>query len=701
MRLIFGVAILLSATASAKDVRVLFDPLSPSVGPFPTDALTVPDAAQITGRRVNMPLPDCAAEPSTCAEWTAVNQLDGFSIRPRIRVRFSGPVDPRTLKSGIFLVPMNDLARPSEPMRFGDPISINTVMYDPATNTAYAEPDQVLAEHSRCALVVTSAIRDMNGDPVEADPAFAAFRWQPGPYADEAWSALFPLEFTRRFAPDWIVAGSVFTTLSATAWMEKARAAIQTSSTGFRTNAPQAVFPVSELASITLHAQTGLNPPRFRDYATWPPDGLAGVDRIAFGSYRSPQFLADGLIIPNSPTEASVQLPGTSAEIFFHAYLPAGPAPPQGYPVVIVGHGYPDGRFRQPPSIASALASAGFASIAIDAAGHGYGPQSTLILTRKTGESVELAAGGRGIDLDGNGVLDQGEGCIVPAGPQVVVNRDCLRQTALDLMQLVRVIQAGMDLTGSGHPDLDGGRIFYVGHSMGADYGTILTAIEPEIRAAVLNSGGGTVVDLVRWGTNPLALAMLGLRQPPLINLPGPAIDAAWPLRDQPVRVIDVPGAVAIQECMERIEWNMLAGDPLAYAPHFRSSALVNPAPRRVLFQIALGDRSELNPVESNEIRAAGLLKMTSLYRHDLAFASAPTLPLDPHQFTFPVYAASDVQKLIARAAQRQITDFLSGDSLTAPPDVNYIVRLLFGRDLFEVPQAPPNGFNFVGNPTN
>ena len=44
-------------------VRALFDLHDPSIGPFPSDQFTVADASHITGRRVNLPLPDCAARP--------------------------------------------------------------------------------------------------------------------------------------------------------------------------------------------------------------------------------------------------------------------------------------------------------------------------------------------------------------------------------------------------------------------------------------------------------------------------------------------------------------------------------------------------------------------------------------------------------------------------------------------------------------
>src|ERR1700722_9487294 len=48
--------------AASAAVTVQFNPADPTVGPFPTDFLTVPDPNQKTGVRINMPLPDCSVD---------------------------------------------------------------------------------------------------------------------------------------------------------------------------------------------------------------------------------------------------------------------------------------------------------------------------------------------------------------------------------------------------------------------------------------------------------------------------------------------------------------------------------------------------------------------------------------------------------------------------------------------------------------
>jgi hypothetical protein len=104
-------------------------------------------------------------------------------------------------------------------------------------------------------------------------------------------------------------------------------------------------------------------------------------------------------------------------------------------------------------AIAGTMAAKGYATVAINLVGHGYGPEGRLIVTEKNGSITEMSARGRGVDLNGDGLIGGSEGC--STGSPVWV-RDCLRQTALDIMQLVRVIRAGLDLDGDRVADLDG-----------------------------------------------------------------------------------------------------------------------------------------------------------------------------------------------------------------------------------------------------
>ena len=49
---------------------------------------------------------------------------------------------------------------------FGDKVGINQVVWDTASNTLHVESDELLEQHTRYALVVTSRVRDASGNPV-------------------------------------------------------------------------------------------------------------------------------------------------------------------------------------------------------------------------------------------------------------------------------------------------------------------------------------------------------------------------------------------------------------------------------------------------------------------------------------------------------------------------------------------------------
>src|SRR5258708_40223479 len=162
-----------SDLAQQTGVIVNFDPSRPSIGPFPTDFLTTPDSHQKTGLRIHLPMPDCTTQPSACTQVSLLNELDGFHLQPRIRVNFSGAIDPTTLKPGVVFVWMDNLTSEEPGTGPSAQISaINQVIYDPATNTAYAKPNDVFDQHRRYALIVTDAVLDTTGNPVLPDPNF-------------------------------------------------------------------------------------------------------------------------------------------------------------------------------------------------------------------------------------------------------------------------------------------------------------------------------------------------------------------------------------------------------------------------------------------------------------------------------------------------------------------------------------------------
>jgi hypothetical protein len=281
---------------------------------------------------------------------------------------------------------------------------------------------------------------------------------------------------------------------------------------------------------------------------------------------------------------------------------------------------------------------------------------------------VTLPLGGRGIDQDGNGSIDSTEGVSAVGANALIGNRDGLRQTVVDLMQLVKVLRGGVDVDADGADDLSTSRIYYAGQSFGGIYGTQLLGLERDLRAGVMNVPGGPIIEIARLSPSFRPLVGIGLatRTPSLYNaIPNPTFTnfhEAIPLRGL-APVVATPDETAIQLQIDRTEWAQQAGNPAAYAPHLKAP---------VIFQFARGDQTVPNPTTSAILRACGCADRATLYRHDLAFAVSPppnpALPTNPHGFITNVGNSSAAP--FAFAAQQQIATFFTSDgATTVDPD--------------------------------
>jgi hypothetical protein len=424
------------------------------------------------------------------------------------------------------------------------------------------------------------------------------------------------------------------------------------------------------------------------------------VGTAAFGKYIAPDYRVPlgtsggSNFIPPVGTRLGSPVVTFSKDVFFDLYLPAGTAPASGWPVAIFGHGNEDTLHENIVRAAGKMAQHGIATIGINAAGHGGGALGAFTVHLTGGGTVTFPAGGRGVDGNGDGIIGPAEGFTTGPPRRLLSNRDPQRQTVVDLMQLARVIEVGMDVDGDGVPDLDPSRIYYFGISQGAIYGTLFLALDPSVRAGVLNVGGGPQAEFPRLGVRRDRLgAALAARTPSLINVDGIEFDENMPLRNEPPRINTVAGAMAIQEWFDRGEWARQAGDAMAWAPHLRKRPLPG-GPKPLILQFARGDQTVPNPANSAVIRAGELTDRTTFFRNDLAVADDPTLPTDPHAFmirtfnspTFPPAAA----RPIALAAQEQIALFFaSGATLTIDPD-DVLDPPGPAPGWFEVPIVPP-----------
>jgi dienelactone hydrolase len=680
--------------ASAAGVRVLSDARDPERALFPSDQFTVLDFTQNTFLRVHLPKPDCTAQPIACEDIDVLNTLDGFNPQPRLTIPLSGAIDVASVTSDtVFLVSLGSTLGGGS---FGHRIGINQVVWDPASLTLHAESDELLEPHTRYAFIVTSGVRDAHGHPI----AGAGFD-------DDARDAL---DRTRAHHAGRAVAATVFTTLSTTSVMEKIRdqvKAVRVAPVDFRigTSGERAVFAFDPAVSAVQRRQVGTSAfvtiPVPTVLLTGVLPGTGAIRQLAYGRFQSPNYLTPGASITSIGTRTGRPVAHGASTIYFSLFTPATPKPAGGWPVAIVGHGFGDSREGLPLTVAASLARQGIATLAINVVGHGGGPLGTITVTTPT-QTVTFPSGGRGIDQNGDGLIDGTEGVSAVRPRTLNGSTDGLRQTITDLMQLVREVQAGIDVDGDGTPDLDPARIYYTGQSFGGIYGTMFLAIEPDVRVGVPNVPGGPGIEIIRL--SPFfrdslfapGVALHGLINNPSAATPGAQIIENIPLRDQPAVVNTVPGAMALQQFIDRSHWAAQVGDPVTYAPHVRKAPLAGVPPKSVIVQFARGDQIVPNPTQTALVRAGDLADRATFFRTDLFYATQPrplpaaiAPPIYPHTFlnTFsPAGAAA-----VSLAAQAQIATFFATDgAVTIDPDGP--------GPLFETPIALPlpEALNFL-----
>ena len=639
--------------------------------PFPTNLLTTPDSTQISGVRVDLPTLDCATHPSDCSDLAVLNRLDGFNVQPRLSIPFTGPIDPSTVSSDtVRLYDLGCLACA--------PIGIDQAVWEPAANTLHAESAELLEQHETYLLVATKGLHAGDGAPIDRTSFLRDlnFGQTKDEHAKRYRTALRDaLQATGTFTE--AVAASLFTTQSITADLEKIRAHI-----GASTPAPARVtasFARAQITGIVWNRQVSTSGPLSPSFAPVPAlDVFPGsVGRVVFGTYESPDYETPAKVIPPTGTLTGTPSPQGSNGISYTLFLPAGAEPPGGWPVAIFGHGFTDSKQGAPWTVASSLAHSGIATIAINVVGHGGGAGGNLTIQTPADTTV-IPDGGRGLDQDGNGTIDSTEGVNAAAPNTLVSGRDGLRQTVIDLMQLVREIEVGFDVDANGTADLDASRIFYAGQSFGGIYGIDFVALEPHLVAGAANVPGGPIIEIARLSPSfrPLVGISLLTRTPSLYNaVPNPTLTSFienMPLRGQPIVIDTVPGASAIQELIDRSEWAQQSANPAALAPYVEHPVIV---------QFAKGDRTVPNPTTSAILRAGDLAARATYFRNDIAGPGGTPLYTNPH--TFLTGIGSPATALAALQAQAQIAAFLvSGGTVTIDPDG--------AGPVFETPIAGP-----------
>lgn len=224
-----------------------------------------------------------------------------------------------------------------------------------------------------------------------------------------------------------------------------------------------------------------------------------------------------------------------------------GGPPAEGWPVIIFMHGITRNRTDM-FAIAEGFADAGFVAIAIDQPLHG------ITATDPAVDPIALFYAGDlertfNLDVRNNATLAPGpDGLIDDSGTHfnnfesLLTTRDNYRQGSADLISLTKTVPT-IDIDGDQAPDLDGERIHFVGHSLGAMVGTGYLAVNTEVRSATLAMPGGVITQLALDSPSLSQILVGGLQAAGLTQ--GTTLFNQW-VRD---------GQTAID-----------AGDPISYA---------------------------------------------------------------------------------------------------------------------------------------
>ena len=232
----------------------------------------------------------------------------------------------------------------------------------------------------------------------------------------------------------------------------------------------------------------------------------AAVGRVQAGAIVLPQYQAalenevagstdPGDPIPgawNDPLAPTLDGAIDNEQIETLVFTPAGAAPQDGFPVVIFGHGITRSN-KDAFAIASQLATAGMATVAINWVAHG----SRAVIT-----SVDPAEGCAGdqdpTDTDPTNGMG-GISCFQPAfSDDLAQVRDNFRQSVLDGLGLVEAIKACTPSSPCGSDvAFDSSKIGYLGQSLGGILGSMMVASSSDIKASVLNVTGAGWVDIL------------------------------------------------------------------------------------------------------------------------------------------------------------------------------------------------------------
>ncbi len=427
--------------------------------------------------------------------------------------------------------------------------------YESETNTLLAAPVEPLQEQTTYAFVVTRRLLDADGNPVGSPFAFINHTSQTEkleplfevlPQGLSADDIAFTFAYTTEsITDDWIAVREGLYEIGPQAHIGEMfppkinrRMEVKTTSGGARGKyegrSPYLLFHDDWADILTVVAGgffAGLdtNTEQFKavigthDY----------IDYHAMGTYDSPQlfnrFDENGERLNEDlqswpDTLDHIPAETRSEEVPFWIVMPrkevSARSEGKQIPLVLLGHGYTSNRATELVGFSGFLSMFGVATISADNVSHGVpiGPEiDEQFRPILAGEELEPALDAlkfaRAEDLDNDGEVDSGVDFWTA---YLFHTRDMVRQSALDYMQLIRIVRTWdgqktwpYDVNQDGKDDLAGdfdgdgfvdvgaqSPIFVMGASLGGIMSTTLGAVEPEVEGIIPIAGGGRMSDI-------------------------------------------------------------------------------------------------------------------------------------------------------------------------------------------------------------
>lgn len=508
----------------------LHDPTTGYLHSYPDDFFTV-EADTPTGRRVHIPedAPVRSLAPLTFRRvFDDLSTLDGFGVSAGAYFQFSQALDRGSVVDG----EGSDGAQ--SPLLFGyldeqgDFVRIPVeLLWTDEDSTVILRPMRPLPPRARALAGATRGLKGAGG--ADAQPG-APLRSLLDGTAKGALEPLLPryAEATDALRRAGIIEGhedlaalTVFTTQST--WQESALIAQDIQS---RPHQVERVLGCQDEANYRTCEIT-----------------------FQVGNYRD----EDGIVAWDG------QGPVSTYEMTAVVYLPLEPVPELGrpYPICIFGHGL-SGERHQARHLARFAAPRGLATVAIDAVEHGEHP------ARHGNDRISSLLAFFGFDAFSQLV-----------GRQL---RDNWRQATYDKLALIEVLKQGVDLDEDGQPDLDAGRLMYLGASLGGIMGSELSALSPDLDAVLLVIAGARVTDILQFS-----------------DFLGPVVDLLSPAGTSEGEIIRF--FPLLQTVVDR-------GDPVSYAPHVLRDRLIDGPTPDVLMGNVLDDEIVPEPTNFTLARA-------------------------------------------------------------------------------------------------